>query len=98
VCWLAPERQAEVETVACLLRAPEICVEIWSPSNRVGEIERKRELYLEAGAREVWVCGLDGGMQFYSSSGGSLLGRSELCPAFPGAVLPSRETQDRESR
>jgi Uma2 family endonuclease len=90
VCWLAPGREAEVETVGCLLRTPEICVEIWSPSNRPGAIERKRELYFEAGAREVWVCGLDGSMHFHGLPGGSRLTRSELCPAFPGAVLPSR--------
>lgn len=93
VCWLAPGREAEVGTDTCLLRAPEICIEIWSPSNRPGELERKRELYLAAGAREVWVCGLDGSMHFYASRGGSLLARSELCPAFPGTVLPTHRKE-----
>jgi len=35
--------------------APEICVEIYSPSNTKEEIEGKVALYLLAGAHEVWV-------------------------------------------
>jgi hypothetical protein len=33
VAWLAPERRQEVRSVSCLVRAPEICVEVLSPSN-----------------------------------------------------------------
>jgi Uma2 family endonuclease len=36
-------------------RAPEICVEVVSPSNARGEMLEKIALYLEAGAREVWL-------------------------------------------
>ena len=36
-------------------KAPEICVEITSPSNAPAEIEHKIELYLAKGALEVWV-------------------------------------------
>mgnify|MGYP001313879954 CR=1 FL=1 len=38
------------------LAAPEICLEILSPSNSIVEMEMKRALYFEAGAREVWEC------------------------------------------
>jgi len=56
VAWLAPERGQEADTETCLTRAPEICVEILSPSNTAGEIGEKIALYFEAGAREVWIC------------------------------------------
>ena len=51
-----------------LPEAPPICVEVLSPTNTKGEIEGKRELYFERGAREVWVCDLDGKMAFYNPS------------------------------
>lgn len=35
--------------------APEICIEIISPSNHPSELKRKIELFLEAGALEVWL-------------------------------------------
>jgi Uma2 family endonuclease len=35
--------------------APEICIEILSPSNSTKEIEEKRASYLAAGAVEVWI-------------------------------------------
>lgn len=60
---------------------PELCVEVMSPSNSRAEIEDKRARYLEGGAREVWVCGLDGTMRFFSEAGESE--RSALCPKFP---------------
>jgi hypothetical protein len=38
IAWLAPERRQEVDSAVCLARAPEICVEILSPSNTPEEI------------------------------------------------------------
>jgi Uma2 family endonuclease len=35
--------------------APELCIEIVSPSNSVKELEEKRAAYLAAGAHEVWI-------------------------------------------
>jgi Uma2 family endonuclease len=36
-------------------KAPELCVEIVSPANSVKEMNEKRDAYLAAGAREVWI-------------------------------------------
>jgi Uma2 family endonuclease len=36
-------------------RAPEICIEVVSPSNSVKELEEKKSAYLAAGAEEVWI-------------------------------------------
>jgi Uma2 family endonuclease len=68
VAWLAPERGQEADTETCLTRAPEICVEILSPSNTAGEIGEKIALYFEAGACEVWICERDGTLKFHFSS------------------------------
>ena len=49
--------------------APEICVEIISPSNSKGEIEEKIKLYLTKGAHEVWIVNDDGKMRYYTAQG-----------------------------
>ena len=50
-------------------QAPEICVEITSPFNYQPEIKEKIRLYLEKGAREVWVCSEDGELDIYNTAG-----------------------------
>lgn len=50
-------------------QAPEVCVEIVSPSNRAGEIQEKISLYLSKGAVEVWLCNEEGHIHFYSYTG-----------------------------
>ena len=50
VACLVPERRQEVRSVSWLVRAPEICVEVLSPSNTAEEISEKIALYFESGA------------------------------------------------
>ena len=38
-----------------LMRAPELCIEVASPSNSRKELREKTEAYLSAGAEEVWI-------------------------------------------
>jgi Uma2 family endonuclease len=38
-----------------LTRAPELCIEVVSPSNSVKELDEKVDAYLGAGADEVWI-------------------------------------------
>ncbi|MEN1681451.1 MAG: Uma2 family endonuclease [Planctomycetota bacterium] len=64
--------------------APEICVEVLSPSNSWVEMEEKRSLYFEAGATEVWVCDKDGRMAFYDRSGE--LEQSVIATDFPREI------------
>ncbi len=61
--------------------APEVCVEVLSPSNDPDEIEEKISLYFEAGALEVWICDNEGRMRFLDAAG--ILGASRVLPAFP---------------
>jgi len=53
--------------------APEICVEVVSPSpsrsNSNGEMQEKIELYLNQRAIEVWLCDLKGRITYYDNSG-----------------------------
>ena len=65
-------------------RAPEICVEVNSPGNTQGELLAKKDLYLKADAREVWIREQSGRMLFFNATGP--LERSELCPTFPKTV------------
>jgi Uma2 family endonuclease len=85
VAWLAPERRQEVRSVICLLRAPEICVEVLSPSNSPEEISEKIALYFESRAREVWVCE-HGTLQFHFSTEPEVRLSSEICPDFPSLI------------
>jgi Uma2 family endonuclease len=82
--WLSAERAHELDSGPCLLRAPEICIEVLSPSNSELEMAEKRALYFEAGAAEVWTCALDGSITFHLVAGPS--GQSHLCADFPARV------------
>jgi Uma2 family endonuclease len=64
--------------------APELCVEITSPSNSREEIKEKVGLYLTGGAKEVWVCNDEGRLSFYGKRG--RLKKSRLVPGFPGEI------------
>jgi len=82
VAWASPERMKELGGEVCFPTAPEICVEVLSPSNTDAEIDEKMALYFDAEAREVWLCSQSGAMRFFSSSGNRTVKASKLCPAF----------------
>jgi Uma2 family endonuclease len=60
------ERHLDVSPVP---EAPEICVEIRSPSNADEELQMKVRAYLAAGAKEVWIVSEDGDVTFFDHSG-----------------------------
>jgi len=64
--------------------APELCVEIRSPSNAMGELIEKKDLYLAKGAREFWICDHEGSVLFYGHAG--LMESSTLFPGFPAKI------------
>jgi len=59
----------------CALSAPEICIEMGSPSNTVAEMQDKILLYLEAGAIEVWLVEQQGLIRFFSVDGEQKISR-----------------------
>ena len=67
--------------VYALPTAPDLCVEVLARTNSKTEIDFKCQLYFEAGAQEVWLCGLKGEMRLYTPTGQTA--RSVLCPDFP---------------
>jgi Uma2 family endonuclease len=87
VGWFSDGRFAQVEGQLVFEIAPEICVEVESPSNTEGQLSEKRRLYFEAGAEEVWICNLEGRMRFfYDATPEVEEERSKRCPGFPGVV------------
>jgi Uma2 family endonuclease len=88
VAWASSGLVREVrnQLEICFPKAPEICVEVLSPSNTEGEISERIALYFDAGAVEVWICGLDGDMRFFTSPDKPRARKSVLCPKFPARV------------
>lgn len=90
VAWASPEFFAEQGTSTPFARAPEICVEIASPSNTRSEIDAKVQAFLAAGAKEVWVLATDGALSFHgaegvrAASGYGVTVSVPLRPASPG--------------
>ena len=84
--WLSPGRTQELDAGPCLLHAPEICIEVLCPSNGQLEMAEKRALYFEAGAAEVWICGLDGSLTFHLRPDVEQSDKSAFCPDFPQQI------------
>jgi Uma2 family endonuclease len=82
--WVSTERFKVIEDELSSSIAPEICVEVWSPSNTKEEIAMKRRLYLGKGALEFWYCDEKGRITHFDASGE--LRQSNLCPQFPRQV------------
>ena len=64
--------------------APPICVEITSSSNTEKEMRQKIDLYLEAGATEVWLCNLECELRFHNED--EQLEHSNMTLTFPREI------------
>ena len=84
VAWASKECLRHLGNRTCFPRSPEICVEILSPRNTTAEIDEKKNLYFNAGAKEVWVCH-SGAMTFFLPDL-SQTRRSTFCPKFPTRI------------
>ena len=83
--WVSLARRKSRQNDPCYLIAPEICVEVESPSNSEEELMERKRLYFEKGAEEFWVCDLNGDMSFYDPAG--KISESRLCPGFPFKIV-----------
>ncbi len=87
VGWYSPQRYNEVRGQVAFEIAPEICVEVMSPSNTDLELQHKRVLYFDAGAIECWQCGTTGEMSYYHAvAPNTPTSHSKLCPSFPQQI------------
>ena len=86
VGWISLTKLAAIGENICLTEAPEICVEVISPSNTRAEMKEKAALFFAAGAQEFWSCDADGRMTFLTSPDSIGAPTSQLCPQFPLAV------------
>jgi Uma2 family endonuclease len=82
--WCTAERWAEIKDAYDVPVAPEICVEVRSPTNTDDERAEKRALYIEAGAEEVWICDETGQLSFYDEDGAREASRR--APSFPSRI------------
>jgi Uma2 family endonuclease len=82
--WCTAERWARIKDASDVSVAPEICVEIRPPTNTDAEIDEKRQLYLDAGAEEVWICDEEGGLTFCDADGEREASRR--APTFPTQI------------
>lgn len=86
VAWASQACLRELGNRVCFPKAPEICVEVLSPSNSQAEIQEKTALFFDAGAKEVWLCDQAGVMSFFVSGTNRALKASQLCPTFPKRI------------
>jgi Uma2 family endonuclease len=64
-----PDFVEKVDQRGFLMTAPDLCIEVMSPTNSWEEMRHKCLLYLAAGAKEVWVCNGAGELHFFDGSG-----------------------------
>lgn len=84
VAWASTQFIQANKDATPFIEAPEICVEIISPSNTVAEMDEKKELYFARGCKEFWLCDFEGTMTFYKNTG--KLERSLIFDGFPDKV------------
>ena len=82
--WCTAARWDEIKDAYDVPVAPQICVEVRSPTNTDEEIDEKRALYLEAGAEEVWICDEEGRLIVYDDEGER--DASRRVPSFPKQI------------
>jgi Uma2 family endonuclease len=69
VAWASPEFIRRHGIPGTFTSAPDLCIEIVSPSNTKIETREKTAAYLEAGAREVWLVAEDGTIEMFDARG-----------------------------
>ncbi|MBF0238878.1 MAG: Uma2 family endonuclease [SAR324 cluster bacterium] len=81
VVWISDELFEQVKEEEASPVAPEICIEVKSPSNSWTKMLNKAALYFEKGAKEVWICDEQGNMSFFDPE--DKLPTSRMVPDFP---------------
>jgi Uma2 family endonuclease len=69
VVWVSRELMERHRNEKQFRIAPDLCVEVLSPTNTRIQMAEKTAAYLAAGAKEVWIVGEDGVPEIYTSAG-----------------------------
>jgi Uma2 family endonuclease len=69
IVWAAPDFMGRHGNADPFPAAPELCVEVLSPSNTKAEIAEKVSAYLAAGAVEVWLVPDQGTLEIITKDG-----------------------------
>ena len=69
LAWASAPFLRQHASMSPLPTAPEICIEVISPSNVTAEIMEKTRAYLAAGAHEVWLAYEDGRIRYIDRAG-----------------------------
>jgi Uma2 family endonuclease len=88
VAWASSAFLGRCGDVTPFPAAPEVCVEVRSPSNTDAEMHFKTRLYLDAGAVEVWIVSEDGGWTVFDARGPQPASRYGVSLAERGAAPP----------
>jgi len=86
VIWMSEERWAQVpEGAEASPVMPELCVKVMSATNtEAAEMDEKRRLYFEGGAKEVWIVSQSHAVRFFDPDGE--IEQSALAPGFPTEI------------
>ena len=84
VAWGSRSFFEKYGDITPLKLAPEICIEVCSPSNSDTEMTDKIDLYLAKGAKEVWIVDEFGNLKIYTHEG--MVAQSKLMPTFPRQI------------
>jgi Uma2 family endonuclease len=69
VIWVSRELWEQHRNDRQFRIAPDLCIEVLSPTNTRIQMAEKRAAYLAAGAKEVWIVGEDGVPEIYTGDG-----------------------------
>jgi Uma2 family endonuclease len=69
VAWCSGEFLAQYGYETPYSRAPELCIEVVSPSNSRKQMREKMKLYFAAGARECWLVWQNGEVEIFDATG-----------------------------
>ncbi len=69
IAWGSKEYYLQHKTDIAATSAPEICIEVMSPSNTKAEMRAKVNLYLKAGAVEAWIVSESGKVEYFDKNG-----------------------------
>jgi Uma2 family endonuclease len=88
IAWASSDFMAAYGEVTPYMHAPELCIEIASPSNPPGELEEKTGAYLAAGAKEVWLVSEAGSIRCFGPAGEKARSDLPVSVTLPAPLRP----------